>query len=88
MAHFQPYFLSLRLLSSEIPLSFQLDHLPTSASSSMARTKHVVARHSAEEVPIESSSSSGEKIEMEVPPAEEHSEGSSAEETGEEASPR
>ena len=54
----------------------------------MARTKHVVARHSAEEVPIESSSSSGEEIEMEVPPAEEHSEESSAEETGEEASPR
>ena len=49
----------------------------------------MVSRHSAEEVPIEeSSSSSGEKIEMEVPPAEEHSEGSSAEETSEEASPR
>ena len=54
----------------------------------MVRTKHVVARHSAEEVPIESSSSSGEEIEMEVPPAEEHSEESSVEETGEEASPR
>lgn len=54
----------------------------------MARTKYVVARHSAEEVPAESSSSSGEKIKMEVPPAEEHSEESSAEETGEEASPR
>ena len=53
----------------------------------MARTKHVVARHSAEEVPIESMSSSGEEIEMEVPPAEEHSEESSTEETGEEASP-
>ena len=49
----------------------------------------MVLRQSAEEVPIkESSSSSGEKIEMEVPPAQEHSEGSSAEETGEEASPR
>ena len=47
-----------------------------------------MARHSAEEVPAESSSSSGEEIEMEVPPAEEHSEGSSVEETGEEASPR
>ena len=47
-----------------------------------------MARHSAEEVPIESSSSSGEEIEMEVPPAEEHYEESSAEETGEEASPR
>ena len=54
----------------------------------MARTKHVVARHSAEEVSIGSSSSSDEEVEMEVPPAEEHSEGSSAEETGEEASPR
>ena len=54
----------------------------------MARTKHVVVRHSAEEVPAESSSSSGEEIEMEVPPAEEHSEESSAEETDEEASPR
>ena len=52
----------------------------------MARTKHVVARHSAEEVPDESSSSSGE--EMEVPPAQDYSEGSSAEEIGEEASPR
>ena len=47
-----------------------------------------MARHSAEEVPIESSLSSGEEIEMEVPPAEEHSEESSAEKTGEEASPR
>ena len=55
----------------------------------MARTKHVVLRHSAEEVPIEeSSSSSGEEIEMEAPPAQEHSEESSAEETSEEASPR
>ena len=54
----------------------------------MVKTKHVVACHSVEEVPIESSSSSGEEIEMEVPPAEEHSEESSAEETSEEASPR
>ena len=54
----------------------------------MARTKHVVARHSTEEVPIESSSSSGEEIEIEVPPTEEHYEESSAEETSEEASPR
>ena len=53
----------------------------------MARTKHIVARHSAEEVP-DKSSSSGEEVKMEVPPAEEHSEESSAEETGEEASPR
>ena len=52
----------------------------------MARTKHVVARHSAEEVSIGSSSSSGE--EMEVPLAQDYSEGSSAEETSEEASPR
>ena len=49
----------------------------------------MVSRHSAEEVPIEeSSSSSGKEIEMEAPPAEEHSKGSSAEETIEEASPR
>ena len=49
----------------------------------------MVARHSAEEVSIEgSSSSSGEEVEMEAPPTEEQSEGSSAEETGEEASPR
>ena len=41
-----------------------------------------------EEVSIGSSSSSDEEVEMEVPLAEEHSEGSSAEETGEEASPR
>ena len=48
----------------------------------------MVSRHSAEEVPIEeSSSSSGEEMEMEAPPAKEHSEGSSTEETGEEASP-
>ena len=52
----------------------------------MARTKHVVARHSAEEVPVESSSSFGK--EMEAPPVQEHFEESSAEETGEEASPR
>ena len=45
----------------------------------------MVARHSTEEVLDESSSSSGE--EMEVPPAQDYSEGSSAEETGEEASP-
>ena len=38
-----------------------------------------------EEVPIEDTSSSGE--EMEAPPVEEHSEGSSAEETAEETSP-
>ena len=49
----------------------------------------MVSRQSTEEVPIEeSSSSSGEEMEMEAPPAQEHSEGSSAEETGEEASPR
>ena len=49
----------------------------------------MVSRHSAEEVPIEESSSSfNEEIEMEAPPAEEHSEESSAEETGKEASPR
>ena len=47
-----------------------------------------MARHSAEEVPDESSSSSGKEIEMEVPPAQDYSEGSSAEETAEEASPR
>ena len=46
-----------------------------------------MACHSVEEVSAESSSSSGEEIEMEVPPAEEHSEESSAEETGKEASP-
>ena len=53
----------------------------------MARTKHIVARHSAEAIPDESLSSSGEEVEMEVPPAQDYSEGSSAEETGEEASP-
>ena len=52
----------------------------------MARTKHVVSRQASEEIPIEDTSSSGE--EMEVPPVQEHSEESSAEETGEEASPR
>ena len=52
----------------------------------MVRTKHVVSRLSAEEIPIEDTSSSGE--EMEVPPVQEHSEESSAEETGEEASLR
>ena len=52
----------------------------------MARTKHVVSRQSTEEIPIEDTSSSGE--EMEALPVEEHSEGSSAEETAEEASPR
>ena len=52
----------------------------------MARTKHVVSQQASEEIPIEDSSSSGE--EMEAPPVEEHSEGLSAEETGEEASPR
>ena len=41
-----------------------------------------------EAVPDKSSSSSGEEVEMEVPSAEEHSEGSSAVETGEEASLR
>ena len=54
----------------------------------MARTKYITSRLSAEEASVEGSSSSGEEVEMEVPPAEEHSEGSSAEETGEEASPR
>ena len=52
----------------------------------MVGTKHIVSRHSMEEVPIEDTSSSGE--EMEAPPVEEHSEGSSAEETAEETSPR
>ena len=48
----------------------------------------MVSRQSAEEVPIEeSSSSSGEEVETEAPPVEEHSEGSSVEETDEEASP-
>ena len=47
-----------------------------------------MARHSTEEVSAESSSSSGEEVEMEVPPAQNYSEGSSAEETGVEASPR
>ena len=47
-----------------------------------------MARHSAEEASVEESSSFGEEVEMEAPPAEEHSEGSSTEETGEEASPR
>ena len=54
----------------------------------MTRTKHIVARHSAEEASVEGSSSSGEEVEMEVPPAQDYSEGSSAEETGEEASLR
>ena len=53
----------------------------------MARTKHVILRQAAEEIPIEDTSSSGEEMEMEAPPVEEHSEGSSAEETAEEASP-
>ena len=49
----------------------------------------MVSRHSTEEILVEESSSSfGEEMEMEAPPAEDHSEGSSAEETGEEASPR
>ena len=52
----------------------------------MARTKHIVSRHSAEEIPIEDTSSSGE--EMEAPPVQEHSDESSVEETAEEASPR
>ena len=53
----------------------------------MARTKHVVSRQAVEEVSIEDMlSSSGEEIE--APLVEEHSEESSAEETGEEASPR
>ena len=53
----------------------------------MARTKHVISRQAAKEIPIEDSSSSGK--EMEVPPATEHSEESTAEETTEEeASPR
>ena len=47
-----------------------------------------MVRHSVEEVLAESSSSSSEEIEMEMPPAQDYSEGSSAEETGEEASPR
>ena len=51
----------------------------------MTRTKHTVVRYSAEEASVEGSSSSGEEVEMEVPPAEEHSDESSAEETGEEA---
>ena len=54
----------------------------------MAQTKYMVSRLSAEEVPVEGSSSSGEEVEMEVPPAEEHSDESSAEETGEEDGPR
>ena len=54
----------------------------------MARTKHVISRQAMEEIPIEDTSSSDEEMEMEAPPVEEHSEGSSAEETGEEASPR
>ena len=54
----------------------------------MARTKHVISRQAAEEIPIEDTSSSGEEMEMEAPSVEEHSEGSSAKETGEEASPR
>ena len=53
----------------------------------MVRTKHVISRQAAEEIPIEDSSSSGE--EMEAPPVEEHSEESTAEEIAEEeASPR
>ena len=68
--------------------NFNLIACSTSAPSSMVRTKHVVARHSVEEISDESSSSSGEEIEMEVPPAQDYSEGSSAKETGEEASPR
>ena len=52
----------------------------------MACTKHVVSRQSTEEVPIDDMLSSSE--EMEAPPVEEHSEGSSVEETAEEASPR
>ena len=52
----------------------------------MARTKHIVSRQSAEEVPIEDTSSFDK--EMEAPPMEEHSEGSTAEETTEETSPR
>ena len=48
----------------------------------MARTKHVISRQAVEEIPIEDSSSSGEK--MEAPPATEHSEKSTAEETAEE----
>ena len=54
----------------------------------MARTKHVISRQATEEIPIEDTSSSGEEMEMEAPPVEEHSEGSSVEETGEEASLR
>ena len=54
----------------------------------MARTKHVILQQAVEEIPIEElSSSSGE--EMEAPPATEHSEESTVEETAkEEASPR
>ena len=54
----------------------------------MARMKHVISRQAAEEIPIEDTSSSGEEMEMKAPPAQEHSEESLAEETGEEASPR
>ena len=54
----------------------------------MTRTKHIVARHSADEASAEESSSSGEEVEMEAPSVGEHSDESSAEETGEEASPR
>ena len=52
----------------------------------MAHTKHIVSRHSAEEISIEDTSSSSE--EMEAPPVQENSEELSAEETAEEASPR
>ena len=55
----------------------------------MARTKHVISRQTAEEIPIEDSSSSSSGEEMETPPAMKHSEESTAEETAEEeASPR
>ena len=54
----------------------------------MAQMKHVISRQAAEEILIEDTSSSDEELEMEAPPVEEHSEGSSAEETSEEASPR
>ena len=46
----------------------------------------MVSRQASKEIPIEDTSSSGE--EMEAPPVQEHSEESSAEGTGEEASPR
>ena len=54
----------------------------------MARTKHVISRQAAEEIPIEDSSSSSDE-EVEAPSATEHSKESTAEETAEEeASPR